>query len=69
MAAMMVLIVFISCFAACTRSRQALEDPAQRTRTVSDIAYSFGFSDLSHFARRFKAEFGRSPSECRPGTR
>jgi AraC family transcriptional activator of tynA and feaB len=49
--------------------RQALEDPAQRTRTVGDIAYSCGFSNLSHFARRFKVEFGRPPSECRPGTK
>ena len=47
------------------RCREALVDPAQARRTVSDIAYSHGFSDLSHFARRFKAEFGCSPSECR----
>jgi AraC family transcriptional regulator, positive regulator of tynA and feaB len=45
---------------------QALTDPAQILRTVSDIAYSCGFSDVSHFARRFKAEFTCSPSECRP---
>jgi AraC family transcriptional regulator, positive regulator of tynA and feaB len=45
---------------------QALVDPAQARRTVSDIAYSFGFSDLSHFTRRFKAQFGCLPSECRP---
>jgi AraC-like DNA-binding protein len=45
---------------------QALSDPTQSLRTVSDIAYSYGFSDVSHFARRFKAEFGCSPSECRP---
>ena len=44
---------------------QALSDPAQTYRTVSDIAYSYGFSDLSHFTRRFKAQFGRVPSECR----
>ena len=44
---------------------QALLDPAQTRRSVSDIAYSFGFSDLSHFTRRFKAQFGRLPSECR----
>jgi AraC family transcriptional activator of tynA and feaB len=30
------------------------------------IAYSYGFSDLSHFTRRFKAQFGCLPSECRP---
>jgi AraC family transcriptional regulator, positive regulator of tynA and feaB len=45
---------------------KALVDPPQARRTVSEIAYSYGFSDLSHFTRRFKAQFGCSPSECRP---
>jgi AraC family transcriptional regulator, positive regulator of tynA and feaB len=48
---------------------RALVDPTQAGRKVSDIAYSFGFSDLSHFTRRFKAEFGYLPSECRPPCR
>jgi len=47
--------------------RQVLEDPAQLTRTVGDIAYSCGFADLSHFTRRYRAQFGRSPGESRPG--
>jgi len=51
------------------RCRQALADPAQASRTVTDIAYSCGFSDVSHFTRRFKAQFGHSPSECRPQRR
>jgi AraC family transcriptional activator of tynA and feaB len=45
--------------------RRALEDPSQAGRTISDIAYSLGFSDMSHFTRRFKAQFGHSPSTCR----
>lgn len=45
---------------------KALVDSAQARRKVSDIAYEYGFSDLSHFTRRFKAEFGYLPSECRP---
>jgi AraC-like DNA-binding protein len=45
--------------------RRVLEDSAQAFRTVSDIAYSHGFSDMSHFTRRFKAQFGCSPSACR----
>ena len=49
--------------------RQALEDPAQLGRTAGDIAYSHGFSDLSHFTRRYKAQFGRSPGESRPELR
>jgi AraC-like DNA-binding protein len=44
---------------------KALVDPAQARRTIGDIAYSYGFSDLSHFTRRFKAQFGCLPSECR----
>ena len=46
--------------------RLALEDPMQLTRTVGDIAYSCGFADLSHFTRRYKAQFGCSPGESRP---
>jgi AraC-like DNA-binding protein len=46
--------------------RRLLENPAQACRTVADIAYSWGFSDAAHFTRRFRAEFGCSPSECRP---
>lgn len=45
--------------------RQTLLDPAHATRTVSDIAYSWGFADLSHFNRRFKSHFGCSPGRCR----
>jgi AraC-like DNA-binding protein len=47
------------------RCRRALEDPAQAHRMIGDIAYSWGFSDLSHFGRRFKAEFGCSPGDYR----
>ena len=47
------------------RCRRALEDPAQGHRMIGDIAYSWGFSDLSHFGRRFKAEFGCAPGDYR----
>jgi len=47
------------------RCRRALEDPAQAQRLISDIAYGWGFSDVSHFVRRFKAEFGCAPGEYR----
>jgi AraC family transcriptional regulator, positive regulator of tynA and feaB len=47
------------------RCRQGLGDPAQAHRSVSDIAYSWGFCDMTHFARRFKAAFGMLPSEYR----
>jgi AraC-like DNA-binding protein len=47
------------------RCRRALEDPAQAHRTVSEIAYAWGFSDPSHFNRRFKAENGCAPRDYR----
>jgi AraC-like DNA-binding protein len=47
------------------RCRRALEDPAQSRRNISEIAYAWGFSDPSHFDRRFKAAFGCSPGDYR----
>jgi AraC family transcriptional regulator, positive regulator of tynA and feaB len=47
------------------RCKRALDDPQQHNRTVSEIAYSWGFSDMTHFGRRFRAAFGLLPSEYR----
>jgi AraC-like DNA-binding protein len=47
------------------RCRKALEDPLQAHRTVSEIAYGWGFSDMTHFGRRFKAAYGMLPTDCR----
>jgi AraC family transcriptional activator of tynA and feaB len=47
------------------RCRRDLEEPLLRVRTVSEIAYSWGFSDVSHFSRSFKQKFGITPRECR----
>lgn len=47
------------------RCRCALEDPAQANRTVSEIAFSWGFSDLTHFGRRFKQAYQILPREAR----
>ena len=47
------------------RCRRALEDPRQSHRTIGEIAFAWGFSDLSHFGRRFKTKFGVSPGEYR----
>jgi AraC-like DNA-binding protein len=47
------------------RCRQALCDVAQARRSISDIAYSWGFSDMTHFGRRFRATYGLLPSEYR----
>ena len=45
--------------------RPALEDPMQAQRTITDIAFAWGFSDQSHFNRRFKAEYGCAPRDYR----
>ena len=47
------------------RCRRALEDPLQVHRKVSEIAYDWGFSDMTHFGRRFRAAYGLLPSEYR----
>ena len=47
------------------RCRRALEDPRQAHTTIGDIAFAWGFSDLSHFAHGFKAKFGVSPGVSR----
>lgn len=47
------------------RCRLDLDDPVQARRAIGDIAYGWGFSDLSHFSRRFKSTFGSLPSEYR----
>jgi AraC family transcriptional activator of tynA and feaB len=51
------------------RCRVALEDPLQTHRTVSEIAYGWGFSDMTHFGRKFKVTYGTSPREYRKNAR
>lgn len=47
------------------RCRQALIDPAQSQRPISDIARRWGFADMTHFARRFRRAYGVLPSAYR----
>ena len=47
--------------------KRALCDPAQRALGISEIAYRFGFSDLSHFSKTFRARFGQAPRDIRRG--
>jgi AraC family transcriptional regulator, positive regulator of tynA and feaB len=47
------------------RCRLALEDFGQAHRTVSEIAFGWGFSDMTHFGRRFKRAYGVPPKEYR----
>lgn len=47
--------------------RADLCDPALRHLTISDLAFSWGFSDASHVSRAFRARFGCSPRDVRGG--
>lgn len=47
------------------RCRRELAIPMMDNRTITDIALSWGFHDLTHFSRRFRQEFGQSPQEFR----
>jgi AraC-like DNA-binding protein len=44
--------------------RHALESATDH-RSVSEIAYAWGFNDAAHFSRTFKARFGVSPRDLR----
>lgn len=45
--------------------RRDLSAPALRSRSIGEIAYAWGFSNVSHFSRAFKAESGIGPREFR----
>lgn len=49
------------------RCRRDLAEPRLRARSVGEVAYAWGFSDLSHFSRAFKQRFGVSPRRFRQG--
>ena len=42
--------------------RRQLADPAFRERSVTDIAFSWGFNSAAHFCRAFRAQYRTSPS-------
>ena len=46
-------------------ARRELAKPETQTLTIAAIAHRCGFSDATHFSRRFRAEFGLSPREWR----
>ena len=45
--------------------RAELCDPGMRTRSISELAFSWGFNDAAHFSRAFKARYGCTPRELR----
>jgi AraC-like DNA-binding protein len=44
-----------------------LSDPRLTNRRIGDIAGACGFSDPSHFGRRFRQFYGVTPSDIRAG--
>ncbi|WP_422769873.1 helix-turn-helix domain-containing protein [Plantactinospora sp. WMMC1484] len=46
-------------------ARQELRRPESRGRTIATVARRWGFTDPTHFARRFRATYGLTPSEWR----
>jgi acetamidase/formamidase/AraC-like DNA-binding protein len=42
-----------------------LSNPAEAHRSISEIAYRYGFGDSAHFSRSFRQRFGMSPREFR----
>ncbi len=44
---------------------QDLKNPAHLQRTITEIAFSWGFNNGTHFSRVFRAHAGLSPSEFR----
>lgn len=50
-------------------ARAQLASPAGRRRTIAAVAHSCGFTDASHFTRRFRAAYGVSPREWQRGQR
>ena len=50
-------------------ARQDLCNPNQSARSISEIAFSWGFNDAAHFSRAFRGRFGCSARELRAGRR
>lgn len=47
------------------RCYDLLSSPQHATQSITDIAYSMGFSSSSHFSNLFRAQFGLRPSDVR----
>jgi AraC-like DNA-binding protein len=50
-------------------ARHDLLDCRLARRKITEIAFARGFSDLSHFSRRFAEAYGQSPRKFRSGDR
>jgi AraC-like DNA-binding protein len=50
-------------------SKRELMNPSSRHRSITEIAYDWGFSDAAHFSKVFRKQVGIAPSEFRNGTK
>jgi AraC-like DNA-binding protein len=48
-------------------ARRDLCDPGMGARSVSEIAFGWGFNDAAHFSRAFRSRFACSPRQMRAG--
>lgn len=48
---------------------QDLSNPRMKYRKLADVAWSWGFHDVTYFSKRFKQEFGFSPRAFREQTK
>lgn len=44
---------------------QDLRSALSRDKTITEIAFTWGFSNSAHFSRAFKEAYGMTPSQCR----
>ena len=47
------------------RAHMDLKSPLEAQRSISEIAYRYGFNDAAHFSRVFRQRFGLAPREFR----
>jgi transcriptional regulator GlxA family with amidase domain len=47
------------------RCKSALTDSSQSHRAISEIAFAWGFNNMSHFSSLFRERVGVSPREYR----
>ncbi len=50
------------------QAHRLLSSPQANGLDISEVAYRYGFASQAHFARRFKARYGCTPSEVRSGS-
>lgn len=47
------------------RCQAALQSPGALRKSVSEVAYTWGFNSSAHFCRLFKSQYGLSPTDFR----